>query len=375
MNVQPALRPLGRAQWLLCATLLAVAFVAPLLYVDLQAHETLQWCLDERADPGSWNLPVTRYPVGDYDPEYPPENPALHSVLSVVRDREALGNLPEERTIQLLAGWPSVRACYYLQEGPLEPLYGPGLWVVMVDVSQAFRALQAAWVAVAALAFGGLVVQRLLLKRAAEAVRAECEGIRARYVLGAHEVRAPLMAIQGCAEAIEDGLLTPGESGALVRDEVAKIHRLVEDLGKLAWVEEDREAVVMQAVDLWPYLCDEALADHWTQEAPCRRGSAVAWADAFLVDQALSSLGHWMGRCNLVPGRVAVLGPEAPGKLSRVAALDSRVTVTLTFDGSLLTAAVGDVALSLVGAIQELQGAELVLDRSAGVVELRWRPA
>ena len=115
-------------------------------------------------------MQVVRYPLKEYNPEYPPESQALHSVLSQVSDEEGLGSLPEQRTVQLLDGWPHVRAYYYLQEGPLEPLYGPGLWVVMVDVSQAIHAINAAWVIVAASAFLGLLAQQFLLRTASKAI-------------------------------------------------------------------------------------------------------------------------------------------------------------------------------------------------------------
>ena len=76
--------------------------------------------------------------------------------------------------------------------------------------------------------------------------------------MGSHEVKGPLMAIRGFVEACEDGLMNPQESAGLVAEEVAKIQQTLDDLAKLAWVEEDKEPVQMTRIDLAPYLLDEA---------------------------------------------------------------------------------------------------------------------
>lgn len=374
MNSQTGLRRLSGVQWIAFALLLVAAFAGPLIVVDAQAKETLSWCLDQRADPSSWDLQVVRYPLKEYNPENPPENQALHSVLSQVSDEEGLGSLPEQRTVQLLDGWPNVRAYYYLQEGPLDPLYGPGLWVVMVDVSQAIHAINSAWVIVAAVALLGLLAQQLLLRGASKAVAQDYEQIRGRYVLGAHEVKGPLMAIQSSVEACEDGLMQPQESADLVAEEVAKIQQTLDDLAKLAWVEEDREPVQMTRLDLAPYLLDEAQRAKWSSEALCISGSLAIWADGFLVDQALSTLSHWMDRCDLAPQHIEATGPELrPSRKSRVAQLDQRVTLTLGFAEPLSKKATEDVALTLLLAIQNLQAGDLVVDAARGTVQLRWR--
>lgn len=374
MNSQTGLRRLSGVQWIAFALLLVAAFAGPLIVVDAQAKETLSWCLDQRADPSSWDLQVVRYPLKEYNPEYPPENQALHSVLSQVSDEEGLGSLPEQHTVQLLDGWPHVRAFFYLQEGPLDPLYGPGLWVVMVDVSQAIHAISSAWVIVAAVALLGLLAQQLLLRGASKAVAQDYEQIRGRYVLGAHEVKRPLMAIQSSVEACEDGLMQPQESADLVAEEVAKIQQTLDDLAKLAWVEEDREPVKMTRLDLAPYLLDEAQRAKWSSEAPCISGSLAIWADAFLVDQALSTLSHWMDRCDLAPQHIEATGPELrPSRKSRVAQLDQRVTLTLGFAEPLSKKATEDVALTLLLAIQNLQAGDLAVDARRGVIQLRWR--
>lgn len=374
MNSQSGLRRLSGVQWITCALLLIAAFAGLLIVVDAQAKETLSWCLDQRADPSSWDMQVVRYPLKDYDPENPPENQSLHSVLSQVSDEEGLGSLPEQRTVQLLDGWPHVRAYYYLQEGPLEPLYGPGLWVVMVDVSQAIHAINAAWVIVAASAFLGLLVQQFLLRTASKAIAQNYEQIRSRYVLGSHEVKGPLMAIRGFVEACEDGLMNPQELAGLVAEEVAKIQQTLDDLAKLAWVEEDKELVQMTRIDLAPYLLDEAQRGRWSSEAPRTSGFLAIWADAFLVDQALSTLSHWMDRCDLAPQYIEAAGLELrPSRQSRVAQLDQRVALTLSFAEPLSKKAAKDVALTLLLAIQDLQAGDLVVDADRGMVQLRWR--
>lgn len=64
---------------------------------------------------------------------------------------------------------------------------------------------------------------------------AQAAAFRKNFVADiAHELRTPLSNIQGYIEAAEDGLVSPGEAVATIKDDALLLHRLVEDLQELA---------------------------------------------------------------------------------------------------------------------------------------------
>lgn len=366
----PASKSLWAAQAIATAALIAIAFILPLTYIERQATETLQWSLDERAVPGSWRPAVTRTNV--FNTGIIPEDSGVINVLSVVTDREKMGEPIPRRTIQSLNTLPGVRTIwYYLQEGPLEPYYGPGLWVVSVDMSMAVTgALLSAGITAAALAMW-LMAYRFIWHRTSESVSKETAALRSRYVLGAHEAKEPLMAIQGCMEAVEDGVMSAEESAAVVPEEVRRIKSLVEDLGRLAWLEEEKEPVRMQTVDLWPYITAEAMACAWMESEPIRSGSSLAWADAGLVAQALSITSDWMDRREVRPKSIVLEGPQ--GAQTRVDSLEQEVSLVIHLDCTVPADAWNDVAFEILGRIQELQRGSVLAAQNS--VTLSWRPA
>lgn len=358
------------AQLVAAAALVVLTFVAPLLYSEIQATETLRWCLDERVEPGSWRPTVVRTLLSDTSALS--ENPTVANVASVVADHERSGDALPRRTILSLDTPPGIPSIwYYLQEGPLEPLYGPGLWIVSVDMTQAVATIIFSGTVLACAASVWLVVFHCLLQNECRKLAAEESSLRSRYVLGAHNVKEPLMAIQGCIEAVEDGTMTTEESSDIVHEEIHRIQALVEDLGRLAWVEDGTIPVKMQVLDLWPYVSGEAAGSAWSESEPSHKGPSLAWADAALTAQSLATVSDWMNRCDLHPRSIALEGDTESA--NRVQRLANEVSLTIQFDPKPSTNAARDASLDLLSHIQALQEGAAFFE--GDTLTLSWHPA
>jgi two-component system sensor histidine kinase BaeS len=111
-----------------------------------------------------------------------------------------------------------------------------------------------------------------------------------------HELKTPLTAIRGYAEAIQDGALDPSEAAATVAQEAARLERLVRDLLDLARMNRTDFSVQNSEIDLGEVAEDAvrryeqvALAFGVTIEA-VTNGSAPAIADSDRVLQVVSNL-------------------------------------------------------------------------------------
>ena len=66
----------------------------------------------------------------------------------------------------------------------------------------------------------------------------------------AHELRAPLAALRGYADAITDGVMAPGHAAGAITREVAAMERLVQDLSLVSRVEAGRIELRLQTLDV-----------------------------------------------------------------------------------------------------------------------------
>jgi two-component system sensor histidine kinase BaeS len=95
-------------------------------------------------------------------------------------------------------------------------------------------------IATLAVAFNDLAAQ---LHRAQEAER--------NFLLSvSHELKTPLTAIRGYAEAVEDGAIDPREAAATVASEARRLERLVHDLLDLARMHKTDFSVLNTEIDL-----------------------------------------------------------------------------------------------------------------------------
>jgi two-component system sensor histidine kinase BaeS len=144
----------------------------------------------------------------------------------------------------------------------------------------------AAELATLASAFNDLAQQ---LARAREAERSFLLSV-------SHELKTPLTAIRGYAEAIQDGALDPGEAAATVAVEAARLERLVRDLLDLARMNRTDFSVHNSEIDLGE-VAEDAVQRYEQQAAAfgvtlaaVTDGAAPAVADADRVLQVVSNL-------------------------------------------------------------------------------------
>jgi two-component system sensor histidine kinase BaeS len=158
-------------------------------------------------------------------------------------------------------------------------------------------------------AFNDLAAQ---LQRAQEAER--------NFLLSvSHELKTPLTAIRGYAEAVEDGAVDPREAAATVASEARRLERLVRDLLDLARMNRTDFSVLNTEIDL-AEVADDAVRRYEQQaesfgvdlraiaEAP-----APAIADADRVLQVVSNLVENALRLTPAGGEVRVVAE--PGVL------------------------------------------------------------
>ncbi|HEY8317129.1 MAG TPA: HAMP domain-containing sensor histidine kinase, partial [Gaiellaceae bacterium] len=134
-----------------------------------------------------------------------------------------------------------------------------------------------------------------------------------------HELKTPLTAIRGYAEAVQDGAIEPREAAATVSAEAARLERLVHDLLDLARMNRTDFSVHPSEIDL-AEVADDAVrryqpqADAFGVDLVARsEGSALVIADADRVLQVVSNLVENALRLTPAGGEVRVV--TAPGEL------------------------------------------------------------
>jgi two-component system sensor histidine kinase BaeS len=167
----------------------------------------------------------------------------------------------------------------------------------------------AAEIATLAVAFNELAAQ---LRQAQEAER--------NFLLSvSHELKTPLTAIRGYAEAVEDGAVDPREAAATVASEARRLERLVKDLLDLARMNRTDFGVTNSEIDLAEVVEDavrryEPQAESFGVELHAvADGPAPAIADADRVLQVVSNLVENALRLTPPGGEVRVV--TAPGVL------------------------------------------------------------
>jgi len=164
-------------------------------------------------------------------------------------------------------------------------------------------------IATLAVAFNDLAAQ---LRRAQEAER--------NFLLSvSHELKTPLTAIRGYAEAVEDGAIEPREAAATVASEARRLERLVHDLLDLARMHRTDFSVHNSEIDLAEVAEDavrryQQQAESFGVALQCvGQAPAPAVGDADLVLQVASNLVENALRLTPPGGEVRVV--SAPGLL------------------------------------------------------------
>jgi two-component system sensor histidine kinase BaeS len=134
-----------------------------------------------------------------------------------------------------------------------------------------------------------------------------------------HELKTPLTAIRGYAEAVQDGAIEPREAAATVAAEAARLERLVHDLLDLARMNRTDFSVHPSEIDL-AEVAEDAVRRYQQQAVAfgvelsvVSEGSAPAVADADRVLQVVSNLVENALRLTPAGGEVRVV--TAPGLL------------------------------------------------------------
>ena len=169
----------------------------------------------------------------------------------------------------------------------------------------------AAELATLATAFNDLASQ---LARAREAERSFLLSV-------SHELKTPLTAIRGYAEAVQDGAIEPREAAATVAAEAARLERLVHDLLDLARMNRTDFSVHPSEIDL-AEVADDAVRRYQPQAdafgvglSAVSDGSAPAIADADRVLQVVSNLVE--NALRLTPRRRRGARGHGAGRASR----------------------------------------------------------
>jgi len=134
-----------------------------------------------------------------------------------------------------------------------------------------------------------------------------------------HELKTPLTAIRGYAEAVQDGAIEPREAAATVAAEAARLERLVHDLLDLARMNRTDFSVHQSEIDL-AEVAEDAVRRYQPQAdafgvglSAVSDGSAPAIGDADRVLQVVSNLVENALRLTPQGGEVRVV--TAPGLL------------------------------------------------------------
>ncbi len=134
-----------------------------------------------------------------------------------------------------------------------------------------------------------------------------------------HELKTPLTAIRGYAEAVEDGAIDPREAAATVTAEARRLERLVKDLLDLARMNKTDFSVHNAEIDLADVVEDavrryqQQAAEFGVTLSAVTDGPAPAVADADRVLQVVSNLVENALRLTPAGGEVRVVAE--PGVL------------------------------------------------------------
>ncbi len=143
---------------------------------------------------------------------------------------------------------------------------------------------------------------------------------RAFLLTVSHELKTPLTAIRGHAEALGDGVVPPDRAGEVIEREAHRLERLIRDLLDLGRLRRRSFDVSLRPTDLGE-IANEAHARHLPQAQNYGvnltvrvESDATAIADAGRALQAVSNLVENAIRCTPAGGTVEIVA--APGRLS-----------------------------------------------------------
>ena len=156
----------------------------------------------------------------------------------------------------------------------------------------------------------------LSFNRMAGELSATREAERAFLMSVSHELKTPLTAIRGYAEALQEGTVEPAEAASTIHAEATRLERLVRDLLDLARLDRRKFSVAREAVDL-AAVAERARA-RWVQHARemgveldvSAAPAGHVSADAERLLQVVSNLVENALRSTPAGGRVTIaLGP------------------------------------------------------------------
>jgi two-component system OmpR family sensor kinase len=153
------------------------------------------------------------------------------------------------------------------------------------------------------------------LKRAQDAERSFLLSV-------SHELKTPLTAIRGHAEALREGVLGGEQAGRVIEREARRLERLIRDLLDLARLRRHAFSVRSETVDLATLVDDvvarygSQAADHGVELTALAEPGAAAVGDSDRLLQAVSNLVENALRCCRHGGAVRVVA--APGRLDVV---------------------------------------------------------
>jgi signal transduction histidine kinase len=156
---------------------------------------------------------------------------------------------------------------------------------------------------------------------ARELARAQ-DAERAFLLSVSHELKTPLAAIRGHAEALSEGVLGPEQAGGVIERESLRLERLIRDLLDLARLRRRAFSVRAEPVDL-ASVANQAVERYAPQSRACgveltavAEDGAAAVADSDRVLQAVSNLVENALRCTPRGGGVRVVA--SPGRIDVV---------------------------------------------------------
>jgi two-component system, OmpR family, sensor kinase len=154
----------------------------------------------------------------------------------------------------------------------------------------------------------------------ADQLRRAREAERSFLLSVSHELKTPLTAIRGYAEALEEGVLTPRHAVKVIRTEAERLERLIADLLQLARLDRQRFDIHPTTVDL-AEIARESASRHAARARELgvqlqleQRSAAPASADPDRLLQAVSNLVENALRCT-PPGGTVTLATTA-GRLA-----------------------------------------------------------
>jgi len=154
----------------------------------------------------------------------------------------------------------------------------------------------------------------------ADQLRRAREAERSFLLSVSHELKTPLTAIRGYAEALEEGVLTPDRAVKVIRTEAERLERLIADLLHLARLDRQRFDIRPTTVDL-AEIARESASRHAARARELgvqlelqRESAAPASADPDRLLQAVSNLVENALRCT-PPGGTVTLATAA-GRLA-----------------------------------------------------------